>query len=160
MANNKLKWGLIVILVVVIGGGIATFIIFKQPERDVQAAVPDYNVKVKDIVHEYLADSKTANAKYLESKGESKVLTVEGIVSEISVDLKQQKVVLLREPDHNAGVSCTFMLETNQHVDKMKIGDVVVVKGVIRSGASYDYDLELYEDVILEKCDIVTGKVE
>lgn len=160
MANNKLKWGVILILIIVLGGGIAAFVIVKQPPRDIQATTPDYNVKVKDILHEYLADSKAANAKYLESKGESKVLTVEGIVSEISTDLKQQKVVLLREPDHNAGVSCTFMQETNKHVDKMKIGDKVVIKGVIRSGASYDYDLELYEYVILEKCDVVAGEVE
>jgi hypothetical protein len=35
------------------------------------------------------------------------------------------------------------------------VGQAITVKGVIRSGASYDEDLEMYENVILEKSDIV-----
>ena len=35
------------------------------------------------------------------------------------------------------------------------ICSVITVKGVIRSGASYDEDLELYENVTIDKSDIV-----
>ena len=159
MKNNKLKWGLILALIIVIGGGIGAFMFFNQPHRDVQAVESDYQLKAQDLVDEYLTDSKTANQKYLHSKGESKVLTVSGTVGTITQDLKAQQVVLLREPTKDAGVSCTFMLETNVNAEKLKVGDKVTIKGVIRSGAGYNHDLGLYEDVILEKCDVFTETV-
>ncbi len=34
---------------------------------------------------------------------------------------------------------------------------MIKVKGVIRSGANYDADLEMYEHVIMEKCDLITN---
>ena len=36
-----------------------------------------------------------------------------------------------------------------------KIGDTVKVKGVIRSGAEYDEDLDLIENVIIEKSALI-----
>jgi hypothetical protein len=39
--------------------------------------------------------------------------------------------------------------------EELKIGTKVSIKGVIRSGAGYDEDLDMYEDVILEKCDLI-----
>jgi len=43
----------------------------------------------------------------------------------------------------------------DKNVEGLKIGDYIKIKGVIRSGAEIDEDLELYEDVIIEKSDIV-----
>ena len=36
-------------------------------------------------------------------------------------------------------------------LSKLHIGDFVKIKGVIRSGAEYDEDLDLAENVIVEK---------
>jgi hypothetical protein len=47
------------------------------------------------------------------------------------------------------------MESTNSQVDDSLVGKEVTVKGVIRSGAAYDEDLEMYEHVILEKCSLV-----
>ena len=96
-----------------------------------------------------------ANAKYLNEEGESAVLAVTGKVSSITTDQINQKVILLKGADAHAGVSCTFTEETNNQASNVKIGQSLTIKGVIRSGAGYDEDLELYEDVILEKCTIV-----
>ena len=78
-----------------------------------------------------------------------------GEVNKISENFNGQKVVLLKSGQEEAGVSATFFEETNDNLNGIKVGQTITVKGVIRSGASYDEDLELFENVILEKSDIV-----
>jgi RecG-like helicase len=128
---------------------------FNMPHRDVQKAAVDYKMEAKDLVNEYLKDAKKANDRYLQEEGESKIIAVTGIVASVDEDMNHQKVVLLRDSGESAGVSCTFMASTNVNAEKLKNGDKVTIKGVIRSGAGYDEDLELYEDVIIEKCDVI-----
>jgi hypothetical protein len=126
-----------------------------MPHRNVQNAAVDFEMEAKYLVNEYLADAKTANNRYLQEDGDSKIIAVTGIVASIDEDMNRQKVVLLRDPGESAGVSCTFMANTNINAEKLKEGDKVTIKGVIRSGAGYDEDLELFEDVIIEKCDVL-----
>ncbi len=155
MNKKILKLGLIIIAIgVVIGGGTFLYMFF-QPHRDVQATKTDFQLEAKQIVDEYLIDATAANDKYLQEEGDSKVIEVSGVIAEISEDFNKQIVVLLKGMGENAGVSCTFTSDTNINAKKLKVGDKVTIKGVIRSGAGYDEDMELYEDVIMEKCDIV-----
>ena len=136
------------------GGGIGLYM-FNMPKRDVQAAQTDYTLSTSQIVSEYLSDSEAANQKYLSADGDSKILEITGELSKISENYDGQKVVLLKSGKDKAGVSATFSPESNDHLNGIKIGQVITVKGVIRSGASYDEDLELYENVVLDKSDIV-----
>lgn len=154
--NKKLfkKLLLIVGILILIGGSIA-FYMFNMPHRDVQATKSDYALKSSDIVNEYLLNSTLANEKYLDSEGDSKVLEVSGVIFQISEDFNNNKVLLLKSEGDKAGVSCTFSKVTNQNTLNLKNGDEVTIKGVIRSGASFDSDLDMYEDVIMEECDIV-----
>ncbi len=138
----------------IIGGG-AMLYMFNMPHRDIQSAKVDYALTSTQIVSEYLSDKDAANEKYLAADGDSKILEVTGIVSKISEDFNNQKVVLLKGNNDKAGVNAVFTAETNTNASNLKIGETITVKGVIRSGASYDDDLELYENVILEKSDIV-----
>ncbi|MEX2591999.1 MAG: hypothetical protein WD426_04440 [Anditalea sp.] len=138
----------------IIVGGIA-FYLYNMPHRDIQATKTDYHVEASSLVAEYLSNPRKANEKYLDVGGESKVLEVSGIIVSISEDFNNQKVVLLKSASDKAGVSCTFMESTNPQVEDFLEGEEVMVKGVIRSGASYDEDLEMYEHVILEKCSLV-----
>jgi hypothetical protein len=154
MKRKIIKWGLTVLVAgLVIAGGVG-FYLFNMPHRDVQAAAVDYKVSATQLVLEYLNDAQAANNKYLQEEGESKILAVSGTVAAISEDLNQQAVILLKDAKDKAGVSCTFTAATNSNAARLKVGDIVSVKGVIRSGAGYDEDLEMYEDAILEKCDI------
>ncbi len=153
--NSKKKTLLkLVGLGVLVAIGVVVYM-FNRPARDVQNTKTDFSYNASDIVKEYLADSQKANAKYLDEGGESKVLEITGIVESISEDYNKQKVVMLKSPSDKAGVSCTFTAETNASTNNVKIGDKVTIKGVIRSGASYDEDLEMYENVNIEKSDIV-----
>lgn len=129
---------------------------FNKPARDVQATKTDFSYKASEIVKEYLTDAKKANDKYLDENGNSKVLEITGTVADISEDFNHQKVILLKAANDKAGVSATFTKETNSHTENIKVGDEITVKGVIRSGATYDKDLEMYENVTLDKSDIVS----
>lgn len=139
----------------VIAVGVAYYL-FNMPHRDVQATKTDFSLTSTQIVNEYFADATKANEKYLDSEGESKIIEVTGVVSKISDDFNANKVVLLKAENDKAGVSCTFTPETNAKASTLKIGEQIILKGVIRSGASYDEDLEMYEDAIMEKCDLIT----
>jgi len=151
------------IALIVIGGGILiavgiVFYMLNKPARDVQNTKTDYSYEASQIVNEYLTDAQTANDKYLDEAGNSKVLEISGIVAKISEDFNNQKVLLLKSVNDKAGVSCTFTSETNSKTSTVKVGDQITIKGVIRSGASYDEDLGMYENVIIEKSDIVSNK--
>lgn len=139
---------------VLIGGGIALYM-FNMPHRDVQAAKADYEITGSTLVAEYLDNPEQANSKYLDEEGDSKILIVSGTVADITDDLNAQKVVLLKAEGDKAGVSCTFTASTNAAAETLKTGQYVRIKGVIRSGAGFDGDLDLYEDAVLEKCDLM-----
>jgi len=146
--------GLVLLGVLIVGLAIVLYL-FNMPHRNVVGSNADFYLTTSTIVHEYLENPTAANAKYLNEEGESKILAVTGTVQSIDEDMNQQKVILLMEANDKAGVSCTFTQSTNKNVDNIEEGQQITVKGVIRSGASYDADMELYEDVILEKCDIL-----
>lgn len=154
---NKKKFIKIALILLVSGvviGGSVVLYMFNMPHRDVQSAKADMTQTADDLVNEYLADATTANNKYLDEEGESKILEVTGVIASIGEDFNGNKEILLKSPDGKAGVSCAFTPETNAKSDGLTIGQTVTIKGVIQSGASYDEDLEMYENVIMDKCDI------
>jgi hypothetical protein len=156
MTKNKfLKTGLVIFGAAIIIGGGFVYYLFNMPHRDVQASSTDYKLAASEVVREYLNNAQQANEKYLDDEGESKILEISGTVASITEDFNKQKVVLFKNAGDKAGVSCTFTAETNASLEEVEIGDTITVKGVIRSGASYDEDLGMYEHVILEKCAIV-----
>jgi len=152
----KILAALIVTGIVIAGG---TFIyMFNMPHRDIQSTNADYSVTSTEIVNEYLLDTDVANQKYLAKDGESKILQIKGVISKISEDFNGQKVVLLKNENDKAGVNATLTSESNELVSELQIGETIIIKGVIRAGAAYNEDLEMYENVILEKANIVSKK--
>ncbi len=126
-----------------------------MPHRNVQNTKAFATIEATALVNEFLSDKEKANNLYLDSEGESKVLIVTGTIATISKDQLGQKVVLLKNSSDKMGVSCTFTLDTNSQVDNIEIGNKIKIKGVIRSGAEYDEDLDLTENVIIEKSAVV-----
>lgn len=126
-----------------------------MPHRDIQATKADAEVTASALVDEFLADAVEANAKYLDAEGESKVLVISGEVTKIDTDQLGQKVLLLKgSTSDKLGVSCTFTADTNSQVSDVKIGDQIKIKGVIRSGAEYDEDLDLIINAVVEKSSV------
>lgn len=155
MKRKMIRWGFL-FAVALIFGGVYAYYLWNMPQRDIQSADVDFEVSSSQLVQEYLTNAKAANTKYLQEDGDSKILAVEGVIFSIDKDLNNQQVVLLKGENDKAGVSCTFTAATNSNAEKISLGDRVTIKGVIRSGAGYDEDLELYEDVIMEKCDVIS----
>ncbi|MBI3134744.1 MAG: hypothetical protein HYZ14_08740 [Bacteroidetes bacterium] len=155
MKRKILKWTLLVFIL----GAIAAVSIFLyywyMPHRDIQSLPVDIEITSEDLVSEYLSDPAAANQKYLQEEGDSKIIAVTGNVFSVEKDMNNQYVVYLKEPESEVGVRCTFMTSTNENAASLKTGQDVTIKGVIRSGAEYDEDLDLYEDAIIEKCDIL-----
>lgn len=155
MTKKKKKLILLVVIVgMTVAASIAVFMFFK-PHRDVQSARTDLVISANELVNEYLSNADEANEKYLDEAGLSKILEVNGLVHSITEDYNNQKVVLIKSPGADAGVSCTFTIETNASAEALKVGQLVRIKGVIRSGAAYDEDLGLFEHVILDKSDVI-----
>ncbi|MFN2262479.1 MAG: hypothetical protein ABR595_10485 [Psychroflexus sp.] len=152
MSKKKvIKKVLLVLLVLAIAGGAYGAWLYFQPHRDVQSTETDYALNASEIVNEYLKDKDAANAKYLDNEGESKVLEIEGQVYDVSEDFNGNTVILLKTETAKAGVKVSFTEETSAEAKQLERGSVVTIKGVIRSGATYDEDLEMYEHVIVEK---------
>lgn len=145
---------ILLIVGLLIGGGTVLYM-FYMPHLNVQSASTDFKLSASQVVNEFLENSTKANEKYLADDGDSKILEISGKVKKISDDFNGQKVVLLQDDSDKAGVSCTFTPETSKNVLGIQIGQTVTIKGVIRSGATYDEDLEMFENVIIEKCDLV-----
>lgn len=140
------------VLGLVLIGALAILYVFNQPHRDVQNTKTDFSFNASQIVSEYLKDPNSANQKYLDEEGDSKILEVTGAISDISEDFNGKKVLLLKNATDKAGVSCTLK---DSVLNGLILGSMVRVKGVIRSGASYDTDMDLYENVIMEDCKII-----
>jgi len=150
-----LKIGAILLISGLLIGGGTVLYMFNMPHRNVQNASTDFSLTASQLVTEYLENPTKANEKYLADDGDSKVLEIKGTVAKISEDFNGQKVVLLQETTDKAGVSCTFTQETNKNASTVQVGETITIKGVIRLGASYDPDLEMYENVVIEKSDLV-----
>ena len=136
--KKSIKIGIIVLAVgVLVVGGIGLYL-FNMPHRNVQSAKTDMEITAASLVAEYLENPELANAKYLDAEGESKILEVSGEIESVTEDFNNNVVVLLKSPGQKAGVSCTFLSTV----------------GPIQS--SYDADLGFYENVLLDKCDLVS----
>ncbi|MGC9355523.1 MAG: OB-fold protein [Mariniphaga sp.] len=156
MKRKKIiRIGIIVAVAGIVIAGAVGLYMFNMPHRDVQKTRTDYSLASSEIVAEYLADAEAANSKYLAADGDSKVLEISGTVSKISEDFDGKKVVLLKDGSDKAGVKATFTAETSANAANLEVGQKVTLKGVIRSGAAYDQDLEMYEHVVLDKSDVV-----
>tara|TARA_R110002073_G_scaffold4213_1_gene27919 strand:- start:56256 stop:56714 length:459 start_codon:yes stop_codon:yes gene_type:complete len=149
----KSKLVKIIVALVVIGLIYVGYMWF-MPHRDIQSTKAFKTIGATALVNEFLTDKESANQLYLDTEGESKVLIVSGTIAAISTDQLGQQVILLKDSDEKMGVSCTFTLETNAQTSNLAQGSNIRVKGVLRSGAEYDEDLVLTENVILEKCSI------
>jgi len=148
-----------ILLLIVLGGALIgvgiVFYMYNMPHRNIAETTTDHRTSAGILVEEYLKNPDQANKKYLDEEGESNIFEIKGEVKEIAEDFDGQQVVLLQSSMDKAGVSCTFTKETNPSAKKLKIGQRVIIKGVIRSGAAYDPDLEMYENVVLDKCSII-----
>lgn len=137
-----------------IGGG-TMYYMMNMPHRNAQNAATDYQLTAMELTTAYLTNAADADEKFLSDDGNSRVLEVSGTVYNVSEDFNDRTVVVLKEKDAAVGVSCTFLAENSHTAKDLRTGQTIVVKGVIRSGASYDADFDMYSHAVLEQCALV-----
>ncbi len=152
----KKKIFITITFVIIIIASYALYMLF-MPKRDVQSTTAFEKLEAKELVNEFLTDFEMAKNKYFESDGENKVLEVRGIVHSITKDLNNNYSVILMDDDSKAGVQAKFTKETNTGAAKLKVGDVVAVKGFITQGATFDDLLEIYQHVVLEEAAVISN---
>lgn len=130
-------------IVLLTTAGIVHYLV-NMPHREVGASQSDYQLSTSSLVLEHLNNYQEANNKYLDEEGESKIPEISGTVISISEDFNKQKVILLKSSEDKAGVSCTLPGRKTSPLDRIRKGQTIHVRGVIRSGATYDEDLERY----------------
>lgn len=155
MKRKSLKRiSLILFTGIILASSVGAYMWFK-PHRDVQATSAFATLTAKQLTDEFTADAAKANAKYLASDGNSKVLIIEGKVSNITENQNGDKVIVLKAEGDKVGVSASFTKETNANTASLKVGDIIKIKGVITAGNRYDADLDLYEHAILLQSDVL-----
>lgn len=156
--KTKIFLGSVLLLTMLIIGTGYSYYLYNKPHPDIQAAPADIDINSDELVDEFLKNTEDANKKYFPENASAKILIVSGKIASIDDNMNGQKVILLKEKDKEIGVSCTFSNQPNENVNFLKVGETIAIKGLIKSGGGYDEDLDLYEDVLLEKCDLYMNK--
>lgn len=156
--NKNFKNLLLFLVIGIILTVVLTNDIFGIAFKYVEAAKTDHIFPASEIVNDYLTDAKKSDEKYFEEEGYPKVLKISGTIAELYENFKGEKVVLLKAKNAKAGIIATFMDNSNLLVKDLESGDEIVVKGVIEAGAYFDTDLDKYEDVILDKSEMISVK--
>lgn len=147
------RWLLAAILLLLAGGFYVLYLWF-MPQRDVQSEKAYARLSVRELVTEFSRNPQQANARYLSSDGNSKILLLSGRVQSITKNQQQEKLVVLAEPGAPAAVNCSFTAAASRHLDGIKAGDSITVKGAITAGNQYDADLDLVENAVMVQCDL------
>ena len=138
-------------IAVVIGVTYAAYILFFQPNRNTQSVEAAFTINSKVLVKNCLEDMNKVHNDLLSDDGESEVFVVEGIVKSTEKDQDGKVIVFLDGGNEKPLVRCTFINSPNEA--SMEIGTSIKVKGVFRSCAEIDEDLD--EDAIIDQCAIV-----
>ena len=117
------------------GIGLAVFVIvasvygyleYNKAHRDVVGESPSISISAVDLFDAYVTDEVGANELYLD-----KVIAVNGLVSEISIE-GESKMVVLQSDDDFFGVNVYFF--PTQDISIVEVGDEIRVKGYCSGG--------------------------
>ena len=123
----KIRYALIIVLIVIIvGAGIGLKLFFK-PHADVNRMKAEFKVEAVGLINEFEKGEDAATAKYSE-----KVLEVRGKL--VSKNQLPNGTTLLVLEDEMQGISCQLdsnLVASNQPViESLQIGSAVTVKGI------------------------------
>lgn len=125
----------------------AGFYLYNKGPLDVKNS-RSITVKADELYSLYSSDSVKAKEKFT-----SKVLLVQGEISEVSTNIKNEQIILVKTGTPGAYVNCTL---EGPAVNGVSSGQVSI-KGICSGIGEGDADLGLPGDVYLTRC-IVTIK--
>lgn len=132
----------VVILLLVlgaIGAGIG-FYMYNKPVASLANKKPDVEVSASQIVTDYEADEKAADAKYL-----GKIVLVNGTIAEIATEEGSKKIHLATDNPISM-VICE--LEDDKKAEEWKAGDEIKIKGLC---SGYLSDVHIEQSCVVKK---------
>jgi hypothetical protein len=81
-----------------------------------------------------LATAYDKNEVAFKSKYNKKIVTINGIIQDIGVDITGQAFVLIGGEDLSLYVACSFPKNRDASVMKLNKGEFVTIRGVVRGG--------------------------
>ncbi len=114
-------------------GAMYALYLFNMPHRNAKDIKSEFTIGASELALQFIENSILANETYLSEDGDSKVGIISGTIFEIGEDVKGELYAIVRDVNSVVGVQCSFQLN-----EVLEIGDIVSVKGVIRSGAEFD----------------------
>ncbi len=115
-------------------------IVINLPKASSKNKDAEYTLTSIDLFSEFSNQEQAANKKYI-----GKTVEVSGKVMEIDQDKQESTVFYLSANAGYKGVLCT--MENNKKNSKVKIGDVVKIKGQCAG---------LLQDVVINKCVLIS----
>ncbi len=114
---------LVVSILLIIGGN---RLLNSVQSIDITKVDAEVNLSAEQMSGEYRADEEAYRNKY-----DNKVLQIEGTVTELGNDFEQGQYFALRGLNNDPfGIKCYFVEQNSTDAQLVKIGDVVVIKGV------------------------------
>jgi hypothetical protein len=121
-----LVYGLL--LIAVIGGLASIYIIFtKSGNIDVSNIENVEHVEVEEVIAMFKKDQEKANAEFIE-----KIIEVEGEIKEISFLNDRHTIILNSKSFTQSFVMCDMSPLENDKINKLTVGDTVVLRGVCK----------------------------
>ncbi len=124
------------------------YLLWNKPHRNVKDA-DAIETNAIDLYNVFISDSAKANATYI-----NKVVKVSGTISDISVNQKKQRIILLKTSVPGASINCTM----EKNINNYKAGDTIILKGICSGYIPGDADVGLPGDVFLVRCYNITQK--
>jgi len=129
-------------LVVLLAAVSTGFYLFNKGPVDVENS-RGIAVSSSTLYESFIKDSTQANKKYTGS-----VVNVTGEISKVSLNSKQQKVVLLKTGMDGGYVNCTLEGPS----DNINTSGTIHIKGICSGIGEADADLGILGDVYLTRC--------
>jgi hypothetical protein len=149
--SDIIKWLLILVIAGVVLGAGAVYYMFTLPHQDVQGSQTEFTLTVDQLVNEYLTDPDAADLKYLDEEGFSGILEITGRIQSRTLNFVGQTTVYLSPEAAPTGIRCTILNDAALAL-LPDDGANVTLKGVIRTGAFYDEELNAFGPVIMDQC--------
>jgi len=112
---------IILLLTLLVGAGLYGVYLFNKKPADTHDEKADFEISSIDLMKEFSLDEDKATKKYGD-----KILSISGKISEIN---QASVTVFLDASDPIASVTCSFYANELPHIQSLKKGDMVQIKG-------------------------------
>ena len=142
MRRRFRKYIFLFLAVIITVAAIIGYRAWNKPHENIEDAVA---IKTNAILlYNSLAhDSVNAKSNFI-----NKLVMVSGKVKQVSENQEKQQVILLQTDIPDGSVNCTM----EENIKNIKVGDIILLKGVCMGYTGGDTDMGLPGDVFLVRC--------